>query len=110
MNQKNIDKALKLLERREVEIPSNIINMEVLDQNDKVKLKGFLSEAVASLQTIQDEREHIKDIALQCEKDLGIPKKVFKKTADLVSKGTLEEVKKLHEEADELYSQVSSVI
>jgi len=105
--ERNLDRARKLCSK---ETPSGVINMEILNQPDKQKLKGFLSEAVASLQTIADEREHYNDIASRIEKDMGINKKVFKKTAELVSKGTLEEVKQLHEDADDLYSQVSTVV
>ena len=106
--ERNLDIARRKLSSQDT--PSEIINMEVLTQADKQKLKGFLSEAVASLQTIADEREHYNDIASRIEKDMGINKKVFKKTAELVSKGTLEEVKQLHEDADDLYSQVSTVV
>lgn len=87
-----------------------IVNMEILTSDDKAKLKGFLSEAVASLQTISDEREHYKDIADVVEDKLGIDKKIFRKTAQLVHNGKLEETKQLHEDADDLYSQVSTVI
>jgi hypothetical protein len=85
------------------------VNMEILTSDNKAKLKGFLSEAVASLQTISDEREHYKDIADVVEDKLGIDKKVFRKTAQLVHNGKLEETKQLHEDADDLYSQVSTV-
>ena len=50
------------------------------------------------------------DIADRCKEDLGIKKKLFKKTAELVSKGTLEEVKQLHDDADEIYAQVSKIV
>ena len=87
-----------------------IVNMEILTSDDKAKLKGFLSEAVASLQVAADEREHFKDIADVVEDKLGIDKKIFRKTATLVHNGKLEETKQLHEDADDLYSQVSTVI
>lgn len=84
---------------------NNILTLE-----EQKKMKGFLSEAVASLQTIADEREHYNDIADRCKEDLGIKKKLFKKTAELVSKGTLEEVKQLHDDADEIYTQISKIV
>jgi hypothetical protein len=81
-----------------------------LDDDRKKALKGALSEAVASLQTIADEREHYNDIAASVEKDHGINKKVFKKIATGVHKGKLEEEINLMEEADEVYTAISEVL
>jgi soluble cytochrome b562 len=110
MRERNLDIARKKLTEDPSFGEGVYAEMEILNQADKQKLKGFLSEAVASLQTIADEREHYKDIADRVEDDLGIDKKIFKKTATLVHNGKLEEVKQLHEDADDLYSQVSTVI
>lgn len=81
-----------------------------LTDEQKRTLKGNLSEAVASLQTIKDEQEHFKDIAEKVQDDLGINKKAFQKTARLVFRGKLEEETKLMEEADEVYAIVSEVL
>lgn len=81
-----------------------------VNEEQKKKLKGFLSEAIASLQTIADERDHYNDIIDTCVKELGVNKKSFKKTATLVHKGKLEEEIKIMEEADEVYTLVSEVL
>jgi len=81
-----------------------------VNTEQKKKLKGFLSEAIASLQLIADERDNYKDIVERCNKELNINKKAFKKTATLVHKGKLEEEVKIMEEADEVYTLVSEVL
>lgn len=80
------------------------------DPASKKKLKEFLSKAIASLQTIADERDNYKGIIEDCAKELGVNKKAFRKTATLVHKGKLEEEVKIMEEADEVYTLVSEVL
>ena len=81
-----------------------------VNEKQKIQLKERLSEAIASLQTIADERVHYNDIVERCVKELGVNKKAFKKTATLVHKGKLEEEVKIMEEAYEVYTLVSEVL
>jgi len=112
--EKNLEIAVAKLEAvaEHLALEQDLIGDSIITVNteQKKKLKGFLSEAIASLQLIADERDNYKGIVEKCNKELNINKKAFKKTATLVHKGKLEEEVKIMEEADEVYTLVSEVL
>jgi len=63
-------------------------NAETTAKSNDVKLKKYLSEAVASLQVIEGERDQIKNIIEIAHSELEIDKKAFRKAAVKMQKNT----------------------
>jgi len=83
---------------------------ESTGKNDTVKLKKYLSEAVASLQVMDDERDQIKNIIDIAHTELGIDKKIFRKTATFIHKNkTCEEEEVVLNEVQNLIDKVSTI-
>jgi len=79
-------------------------------KNDNVKLKKYLSEAVASLQVMEGEREQIKNIADVAHQELGVDKKIFRKTATFIHKNkTCEEEEVVLDAVRDLIDKVSTI-
>lgn len=85
-------------------------NAEVSSTNNNVKLKKYLSEAVASLQVIADERDQIKNIVDIAHQELDVDKKVFRKTATFIHKNkTCAEEELVLTEVQNLIDKVSTI-
>jgi len=112
---KQIEQAKKKVEYALQNNENRIFDMTITNKNEAVKAKGFLNEAVASLQVAKDEREHLNDIAeAACDEFAGKDKEerkefklMFKKTVGLVFKGKLDEENNRLEDCKEFYNSIS---
>ena len=85
-------------------------NAEEHTSSDNVKLKKYLSEAVASLQVIEGEREQIKNIVDIAHQELNVDKKAFRGAAVKIQKNkTVEEDEKALDEQRDIIDRVSTI-
>ena len=80
--------------------------MQLLEE-DKKKIKGALQEASNSLTRIDAERDLIKNIINDTNKNFQIPKKTIKKLIRVYHKQNFSEEVATHEEFESLYETVT---
>lgn len=80
--------------------------MQLLEE-DKKKIKGVLQEASNSLTRIDAERDLIKNIINDTNKNFQIPKKTIKKLICVYHKQNFSEEVATHEEFENLYETVT---
>ena len=80
--------------------------MQLLEE-DKKKIKGALQEASNSLTRIDAERDLVKNIMNDTNKNFQIPKKTIKKLINVYHKQNFSEEVATHEEFESLYETVT---
>lgn len=73
------------------------------DPAEKQELKTMLVEITNSMRRMDDEREHIGDIAKEAEDKFGVKKKVVRKLASTMYKHNYADIQAEHEHFEELY-------
>lgn len=86
-----------------------IFALETLNPEEASVAKACLVDAVASLETIERERAHLKGIKDRVKDELGIEKKVFGTLATEIQKGKFEENKQYREDVAELHDAIQTV-
>ena len=84
------------------------INMTVISNPKDLKaLKDSIIEMTNSLQTIESEKEHMKDIADATEEKFGIKKKYLNKVARVMFKASYADLQSENEHFEDLYETIA---
>lgn len=74
-----------------------------INPKDRTELKAMLAEMTNCMQRIDDEREHMGDIAKAAEEKFGIKKKIIRKLASTMYKHNYADVQQENEHFEFLY-------
>lgn len=106
-------KEMQDLARRKIEDTFSeedmIFALEMMTSEEASIAKVCLTDAVASLETIKKEQDHLKSIKDRVKDELGIDKKVFGTLASEIQKGKFEENKQYREDVTELHDVIKTV-
>ena len=80
---------------------------QVLNQKDMQALKVMIVEMTKCLQTIDGEREQMKEIAEAAEEKYGIKKKYLNKVARVMFKHNYADIQAENEHFEDLYETVA---
>jgi hypothetical protein len=76
------------------------------NQEDKLKLLGALKDVSNAMTLIEAQRDVIKEVKNDICEELQIEKKIFNRLARVYHKGNFQEEKYIHEQFEELYTEV----